>query len=147
MTSAGVSIEVRQRIMALYGGRCAYCRSPLFLLPGTEHIEHIVPRSVGGATDDSNLCLSCPRCNLRKSDRTTAWDRVTRRSVALFHPQRQQWNKHFRWNAKGTRIIGLTASGRATERLLRFNDEEFIRARREWIIAGWHPPGDDPVMK
>ena len=140
MTGAGVSDEVRRRITALFGGRCSYCRSPLFLLRGSDNIEHIIPRVADGPTVEANLCLSCSRCNLRKRTRTSGFDALTRRTVALFHlhPQRQRWPNHFEWNNNFTLIIGRTAAGRVTEKLLRLNDDEF-RSRKIWIKAGWHP--------
>jgi hypothetical protein len=143
MTGAGVSEEVRRRIVALFGGRCAYCRSPLFLFPGSEHIEHIFPRASGGLTDEENLCLACSRCNLRKGSRTNAFDRSTRKTVALFHPRRQRWTEHFRWSHNFSRINGRSASGRATVDCLRLNDAQFIRARKRWLLAGWHPPREN----
>lgn len=33
------------------------------------HVDHLVPFSLGGSCDDSNLVASCPRCNLRKGNR------------------------------------------------------------------------------
>ena len=40
----------------------------------TFHIEHVVPRSKGGASDEGNLALACPSCNLHKGDRMHAVD-------------------------------------------------------------------------
>ena len=47
------------------GGRCGYCGSAR---AGT--VDHIVPRSRGGATDWENTVLACGPCNTRKRDRT-----------------------------------------------------------------------------
>jgi len=33
-------------------------------------VDHVLPRAQGGKTDWSNVVASCPRCNLRKADRT-----------------------------------------------------------------------------
>jgi hypothetical protein len=43
----------------------------------------------------------------------------------------------------GTRIIGLTACGRATALALQLNNVIAVMVRREWVAAGWHPPADD----
>jgi 5-methylcytosine-specific restriction endonuclease McrA len=47
-------------------GRCLYCKAKL----GREyHCDHIIPLNRGGAHCRSNLAISCPTCNVRKSDR------------------------------------------------------------------------------
>lgn len=51
------------------GHLCMLCRRPLDYRTDPFHIDHIVPRSRGGSDDRANLCLSCPSCNLRKSNR------------------------------------------------------------------------------
>ena len=43
--------------------RCAYCRGP------GETIDHVVPRSRGGAHSWENCVACCTRCNTRKADR------------------------------------------------------------------------------
>ena len=55
--------------------RCEYCRlhqddSPLAAL----HIEHIRPRKHGVTDHESNLCLACIDCNLRKGPNLTGID-------------------------------------------------------------------------
>jgi 5-methylcytosine-specific restriction endonuclease McrA len=47
---------------------CQYCG----MQPGTEEltIDHVVPRSQGGASTWSNCVLACVACNKRKADRT-----------------------------------------------------------------------------
>lgn len=49
-------------IHAAQNGLCDYCQRPL----ESFHIEHKTPLSRGGTNWPHNLCLSCPRCNLRK---------------------------------------------------------------------------------
>ena len=45
--------------------RCAnpYCGESLVVL---YHLDHIVPVASGGTSEDSNLQLLCPTCNMRK---------------------------------------------------------------------------------
>lgn len=50
-------------------GRCHYCGASLELT-GKWHIEHQLPRALGGGDDSLNLVASCVRCNLSKSDST-----------------------------------------------------------------------------
>lgn len=48
-------------------GRCWWCR---IKLNGKYHIDHVHPISKGGEHAMHNLCISCPKCNLRKSVKT-----------------------------------------------------------------------------
>lgn len=52
-----------KKIKAMYrdqDGKCAYCQQEMNF---NYHIEHVIPLSVGGTNKESNLVLSCPRCN------------------------------------------------------------------------------------
>jgi hypothetical protein len=57
--------EIYERSM----GKCHYCAAPLDLA-GEWHIEHQMPRALGGGDEGLNLVAACVRCNLSKSDRT-----------------------------------------------------------------------------
>ena len=59
----------RRQVFERTGGRCLYCRLPL-ALDGTWHVEHMVPRALGGDDAAGNLVAACTQCNLAKSDRT-----------------------------------------------------------------------------
>jgi len=59
----------RREIFAKCGGRCCYCQTPL-TLDGRWHVEHQMPRSLGGADEITNLVAACEPCNLAKRDRT-----------------------------------------------------------------------------
>lgn len=51
--------------------RCYYCGCKL----EKYHIEHVVPLSRGGSDRPENKVLSCPECNLKKSDKAPhEWD-------------------------------------------------------------------------
>jgi hypothetical protein len=105
-------------------------------------IEHIVPESLGGRTEEENLWLSCSLCNEHKGSRVAARDPDTGEIVALFHPRRQDWTEHFAWSADCTRITGRTPTGRATVIALSLNRASLVRSRRVWVRAGLHPPRD-----
>jgi hypothetical protein len=105
-------------------------------------VEHIIPRGAGGRTEETNLWLACGDCNSYKGMRTSAPDPITGTSVPLYNPRRQRWTDHFVWTDGGTRIEGLTPSGRATVEGLRLNRPVLTTARRAWIIAGFHPPAN-----
>lgn len=51
-----------RRLVARYGGRCAYCDRK----PETLHRDHVVPLSRGGRHSIGNLLPACPPCNMSK---------------------------------------------------------------------------------
>lgn len=59
----------RREIFERSEARCHYCRTFL-KLDGKWHIEHMVPRALGGADGAGNLVAACAPCNLAKRDRT-----------------------------------------------------------------------------
>jgi len=138
--SAYVPSDLRRRVRAHFHDHCAYCRSPEALTVVTFEIEHIQPRSIGGATSFENLCLSCPSCNRYKSDRTFGSGDQKTHETALFHPQRDVWTEHFSWNEDATKVVGLTPEGQVTIDTLRMNRPQLIRVRRLWSVMGEHPP-------
>jgi hypothetical protein len=122
------------------GRRCEYCRAPQDVCAYTFHVEHIVPRSKGGADAPSNAALSCWSCNSAKSDHLTGTDPQTGREEPLFNPRLHRWEEHFSLSADLLRIEGCTALGRATVSRLRLNDERFQpHARRLWLQAECWP--------
>lgn len=131
---------LRRKIAATAGHRCGYCLTSQQISGAQMHIEHIIPRSQGGTSDETNLWLACAWCNSYKWAKTHAVDPEMDEEVPLFNPRTQRWSDHFRWSDDGIRIIGLTPTGRATVLALRMNNEFIVPARRHWVQAGWHPP-------
>jgi 5-methylcytosine-specific restriction endonuclease McrA len=58
----------RFRIFVRDGFRCQYCTKRFAAQALT--LDHILPRSRGGADDQENLATSCIACNQRKGNRT-----------------------------------------------------------------------------
>lgn len=131
---------LRRKVAAIAGHRCGYCLTSQRISGAQMHIEHIIPRSQGGTSDEANLWLACAWCNSYKWAKTHAVDPETGDEVPLFNPRTQNWSEHFRWSDDNIRIIGLTSIGRATVLALRMNNEFIVPARRHWAQAGWHPP-------
>jgi hypothetical protein len=50
------------------------------------------------------------------------------------------WADHFAWSPDGLRVVGLSATGRATVDLLRLNRPGLVALRKMLIAAGQHPP-------
>ncbi|MDX2025255.1 HNH endonuclease [Microcella sp.] len=65
----------RRGVLRRDGNRCAYCGG------NATTIDHVVPRSRGGADTWENLVACCLKCNNIKSDRTPAEMRWTLRVV------------------------------------------------------------------
>lgn len=142
MNTKNASAAIRQRVRQAARERCGYCLSPQWYVMGKLEVEHIIPRVLGGSDDDSNLWLACSLCNRYKGSQVTAFDSLTGAEVALFNPRTQVWREHFLWGGDGTHILGLTPIGRATIGALQLNNELAVEVRRNWVLAGWHPPED-----
>lgn len=72
--------------------------------------------------------------------KTHARDPQTGRVVSLFNPRRQRWSRHFTWSEDFLRIIGRTATGRATVATLHLNRPELRNLRQVLRAVGEHPP-------
>ncbi len=123
---ATTSTLVRRRA----GDACEYCGLTQDDAPfAIFHVEHIISKQHGGIDDPSNLALSCHHCNLHKGPNLAGIDPETGEIVPLFHPRRDLWYEHF--EQRGAIIVGLTATGRATTRVLAMNTIERIDLRSE----------------
>lgn len=142
MAGADISEALRNAIRERAKSRCEYCLTSEAVSGIRCQIDHILPRSRGGATTADNLCLACAACNGHKHARTHATDPDSGAEVPLFDPRRQPWSEHFSWSTDGTEIIGQTSTGRATIVALRLNDALLVAARALWTGTGLHPPQD-----
>lgn len=135
-----VSKALRAQIADEAGHRCGYCLTDQRVSGAQMHLEHLFPKARGGSSERDNLWLSCAWCNSYKGAQIEVQDPVTKTTVALFNPRRQDWFEHFVWDKEGVRIIGATPTGRATVEALKLNNPYIVPARRLWVLAGWHPP-------
>ena len=120
--------RTRARVRERAGNRCEYCQlhqedSPLAVL----HVEHIVPKVHGGNDEVENLALACIDCNLHKGTNLTGIDPETQRTTELFNPRRHRWQDHFAW--QGIHLVGRTAIGRTSVRVLDMNSEDQLLLR------------------
>ena len=143
MSPPDVPESTRERVRRAAGDRCGYCRSPQRLVLARLEIEHIRPRALGGSDDEENLWLSCSLCNRYKGPSVDGLDSLSQEAVPLFNPRAQVWSAHFAWSEDGTRIVGTTPTGRATVDVLQLNNAIAVEVRRNWVLAGWHPPADE----
>ena len=135
MSLSAIPRRLRAEVADRDAGQCGYCGLRQIGQAATFHVDHIVPRSRGGATSIHNLVLQCPCCSLRKSDKVEAADPETQRRTTLFHPLRDAWADHFAIRPDGS-CDGLTPIGRATVDALRMNDPLPRTARAMQVMLG-----------
>lgn len=70
-----------RRLLAETGGCCMYCGRPLSVTMAT--IDHIIPLSRGGYTEDENLTVCCEPCNTLK-------EALYVKDFIALHPARKQ---------------------------------------------------------
>jgi hypothetical protein len=130
--------NLRAKVVRRAGNRCEYCLLSQLGQEVAFHIDHVVPRSAGGATADENLALACVSCSLRKCAKLTGTDPDTGDEVPLFNPRTQIWTQHFCWEIE--RLVPLTPIGRATVAALSLNRSIIMAIRLEETARGRHPP-------
>jgi HNH endonuclease len=133
-----IPASLRRLVVQRADNRCEYCGISQIGQVATFHIDHIIPVIAGGKTSAENLALACVSCSLRKGARQTLEDSETGEVVSIFNPRQQVWKEHFAWN--GVRVVGLTATGRATLRALDLNRPTMLAIRAEEELLGRHPP-------
>lgn len=126
--------SIRKFVRSRAKGSCEYCRIPDDAVEWPYHVEHIVALQHGGDDRPSNLCWACIHCNLRKGTNLASIDQRSGEQANVFDPRTQRWSDHF--VLRGAKIVGLTAIGRCTVRLLRMNDRDRVELRRELIAEG-----------
>ena len=136
-----LTAQKRARVRRRAQQTCEYCHLPqrASILP--HQVDHIVAQQHMGSDKESNLCLCCLRCNLKKGPNIASIDPEADDEdniVTLFHPRKQHWPNHFQLQEDG-RIIGTTPEGRATARLLDFNAEDRLQLRRVLMRQGRRP--------
>src|SRR5437588_9285266 len=82
-------------------------------------MDHAIARQHAGLTTSENLALACFRCNTSKGLNLSGIDPRSGRIARLFNPRHDDWIANFRW--LGPKLVGLTATGRATIVVLRIN--------------------------
>jgi hypothetical protein len=129
-----MDIGIRELVQRRAGHRCEYCHFPQSGVPYLVfHVDHIVAKQhLDTVSDDPrSLAWACSQCNFHKGPNLTSIDPQTGEQVNLFNPRTDHWDKHFSIE-QGT-IVGQTAAGRATARLLNMNAPRLVRLRRELI--------------
>jgi hypothetical protein len=142
MSRTYISKALREKVSEQARHRCGYYLTAEAVVGTPMEVDHLIPESLGGLTEEDNLWLACSLCNDHKGDRVAALDPASGEVVRLFDPRRQAWRQHFRWSEEGDRVVGKTATGRATVVALNLNRPTLVLARQAWVKVGWHPPKD-----
>ena len=130
--------EIVRLVEQRANGRCEYCQMHQSLQGATFHVEHIIPASLGGNSEGTNLAWCCPSCNLHKSNNVEAIDPQSGDLVALFNPRVHIWDEHFGWAAY--QLVGRTPTGRATASALHLNHPRRALIRQAEELFGLFPP-------
>ena len=72
---------------------CSVCN-----LSGGTHVDHIIPVSMGGSNDESNLQPLCHQCNLRKGNR--------KNNDQLFVCYSANRDQHIKSHARSMAMVG-----------------------------------------
>lgn len=130
-------VALRRLVRERAKERCEYCLIPEALTLSRHWVDHVIAEKHGGLTEEQNVALSCVLCNLHKGTDLTSIDPLTRQLTPIFHPRRDAWADHFRFD--GARIEPLTPTGRCTVRLLQLNHPRRIAERELLIRLGLLP--------
>ena len=129
--------SLRARVVTRAQASCEYCLVHTDYAAFKHEIDHVIAIKHGGATEADNLAYAGVRGNRFKGTHVAALDPQTGEIVPLFNPRKQPWREHFRLD--GPVIVPLSASGRATERLLELNQIDRVLLRQELIAGGRYP--------
>ncbi len=140
MSKTRISAAIRRAVAKTAEYRCGYCLTQTRITGMPMQIDHIIPESLGGLSDEQNLWLACSPCNQYKGAKLNGIDPVTNQLVSLFNPRHQLWSGHFAWSQNSLHIIGLSPTGRATIKTLRMNNSLVVHSRSLWVQLGLHPP-------
>ena len=137
MTQPRMLASLRREVRERAGARCEYCLLPESKAVPPHEPDHLIALKHDGQTTSANLALACFECNRFKGSDIASIDAITDELVRLFNPRTQRWFEHFRLD--GAHIVPLTAVGRVTEKLLRFNLLSRVEVRARLIERGKYP--------
>ncbi len=135
MSYTWIPAALRRSVVERASECCEYCGIPEKAVFAHHQIDHIISEKHGGATESHNLAFCCLLCNKNKGSDIASIDPRSGEIVPLFNPRNDDWATHFELRSDG-RILAKTGVGRATARLLRFDEPDRITERHLLIEAG-----------
>lgn len=67
-------------------------------------------------------------------------DLLDGRLQPLFHPRKQDWQRHFCW--EHTTLVGKTLTGKVTVKVLNINEPAMLTLRDNLLFEGRFPPDE-----
>jgi HNH endonuclease len=131
MSSTYITTTLRRLVEDRAQNRCEYCLLPAKVAFFPHEIDHIIAEKHGGQTDAENLAYTCWRCNRHKGSDLGSFDPETQAFCFLFNPRKGEWTEQFQ--LEGVTVIGLTATGRTTVKLLQLNSQKRLAERQNLI--------------
>lgn len=128
MSETYISTALRRLVAERAWTRCEYCLLSSGVSFYPHEVDHIIAEKHDGKTEFDNLAYACARCNRFKGTDLGSFDPLTGQFAFLFNPRTQVWSEHFAF--EGEMIVGLTAEGRTTVKLLQMNSEERLAERK-----------------
>jgi hypothetical protein len=125
-----IPADLRRIVRERANFACEYCGVSEIDAGGELTIDHVRPRSHGGAHLLDNLVYCCQRCNSYKADYFTAQPDVPQ----LWNPRVEPFAANFLVLDDGT-LHPLSSTGAFTLRRLRLNRAQLVayrQRRREW---------------
>ncbi|MBD1917960.1 MULTISPECIES: HNH endonuclease signature motif containing protein [Cyanophyceae] len=132
-----IPVALRQLVTQRASGACEYCLIHQTFSIYSHEVDHATALKHGGRTVSENLVLACLPCNRHKGSDLTSIDPLTGEITPLFNPRSQSWAEHFQLD--GGYILGLTAIGRTTLFLLKFNEPSRLQLRQTLAAQGLYP--------
>jgi hypothetical protein len=135
-----IPVLLQRKIIDISHDYCEYCLCPADYSIDFFQFDHIIPTCLDGQTIFKNIARSCGGCNVYKSDKIHFYDPITNALCPIYNPRLDKWSHHFQWNEDKLRLIGKTATGRATIELLRLNRKGVVNQRSLLKLINIHPP-------
>ena len=109
--------------------RCEYCHAPEIVFNMRFEVDHVLPRSHGGSNQLDNLALSCPVCNLFKSDFYPQLELDFAPEQRILHPLRDDIGRHYLLRENSGWLVPITETGRFHIAVLQLNRPELVAYR------------------
>ncbi|NEO84194.1 MAG: HNH endonuclease [Spirulina sp. SIO3F2] len=132
-----ITDSLRKQVIQRAQRRCEYCQLHQDCSVYSHEVDHLIARKHGCQTVLSNLALACLSCNRHKGADFATIDPISEVITPLFNPRRHLWSEHFM--LQQAQIKGKTPIGKATVKILQFNNSRRILERQVLMAQGRYP--------